>query len=194
MHEWSWRMRCKQALDPLDSCDRDIYHCGRANRIHREPPLEGLIVKALATSFLSGIVFALGLGISGMTRPVKVIGFLDFFGSWDPSLAFVMIGAISVYLLANRRRLTMASPLFAVKFAIPARSDLDRQLVVGAALFGVGWGLGGFCPGPAIVSLASGAAPVVIFTASMMSGMWLYWWTSRAVKPASGMLAVRADA
>lgn len=99
-------------------------------------------MRALVTSFVSGIVFALGLGISGMTRPVKVIGFLDFFSAWDPSLAFVMIGAISVYFVANQRRRTMASPLFTAKFEIPSRSDLDRQLVVGATLFGVGWGPG----------------------------------------------------
>jgi uncharacterized protein len=131
-------------------------------------------MRALVTSFLSGIVFAAGLGISGMTRPVKVIGFLDVFGSWDLSLAFVMIGAISIFFVAIRRSRRMVSPLFAAKFAIPTRSDLDPQLIVGAALFGMGWGLGGFCPGPAIVSLASGAAPVAVFTSAMISGMLLH--------------------
>ena len=108
-------------------------------------------MKTQLTSFVSGIVFALGLGISGMTRPIKVIGFLDLFGNWDASLAFVMIGAIAVYFLAHRISLNMTSPLLAAKFSLPTRSDLDRRLVIGAVIFGVGWGLAGFCPGPAIV-------------------------------------------
>jgi uncharacterized membrane protein YedE/YeeE len=131
-------------------------------------------VKTSVTCFLAGIIFALGLGISGMTRPIKVIDFLDFFENWDPSLAFVMIGAIAVYFLANRRRLTMLSPLLAAKFAIPTRSDLDASLIIGAAIFGVGWGLGGFCPGPALTSLASGSFPVIIFVAAMAAGIYLY--------------------
>lgn len=131
-------------------------------------------MKTSVTSFLAGIIFALGLGISGMTRPIKVIGFLDFFGNWDPSLAFVMAGAIAVYFFANRRRLAIPSPLLAAKFAIPVRSDLDASLIIGAGVFGVGWGLGGFCPGPALTSLASGALPVIIFVAAMAAGIYLY--------------------
>jgi uncharacterized protein len=131
-------------------------------------------VKTSLTSFLAGIIFALGLGISGMTRPIKVIGFLDFFGNWDPSLAFVMVGAIAVYFVANRRRLAMPSPLLTAKFAIPTRSDLDASLIIGAAIFGIGWGLSGFCPGPALTSLASGALPVIIFVAAMAAGIYLH--------------------
>lgn len=131
-------------------------------------------MKTSVTSFLAGIIFALGLGISGMTRPIKVIGFLEFFGNWDPSLAFVMAGAIAVYFVANRRLLTMPSPLLAAKFAIPTRSDLDPSLIIGAAIFGAGWGLGGFCPGPALTSLASGALPLIIFVAAMAAGIFLY--------------------
>lgn len=130
-------------------------------------------MKALLTSFVSGIVFALGLGISGMTRPIKVIGFLDFAGSWDPSLAFVMIGAICVYFLAYRWSRKMASPMLAAEFSVPTRSCLDGRLIMGAAIFGAGWGLGGFCPGPAITSLASGAAPVMVFVAAMAIGTYL---------------------
>jgi uncharacterized membrane protein YedE/YeeE len=155
-------------------------------------------MRALVTSFISGIVFAAGLGISGMTRPIKVISFLDFFGSWDLSLAFVMIGAISIFFVAIRRSRRMVSPLFAAKFAIPTRSDLDPELIVGAALFGVGWGLGGFCPGPAIVSLASGAAPVAVFTSAMISGMLLHSSTVGAkrsdVRDKAIALGVGADA
>jgi uncharacterized membrane protein YedE/YeeE len=138
-------------------------------------------MKSAATSFISGIVFALGLGISGMTRPIKVIGFLDFFGQWDASLAFVMIGAIAVYFLAYRLSRTMSSPVWEAKFSIPSRADLDGRLIAGAALFGIGWGLGGFCPGPAITSLASGATPVVVFVLAMAAGIYLQGWIAGRV-------------
>jgi hypothetical protein len=139
-------------------------------------------MKALLTSFVSGTVFAVGLGISGMTRPLKVIGFLDFFGDWDPSLAFVMIGAICVYFVAYRLSRKMASPLLAADFSLPKRSDLDSRLLLGAAIFGAGWGLGGFCPGPAITALASGAAPVGVFVTSMAAGIYLHGWASEALE------------
>jgi uncharacterized membrane protein YedE/YeeE len=131
-------------------------------------------MKASLVSFGCGIVFALGLGISGMTQPIKVIGFLDVAGAWDLSLAFVMLGAIGVYFVAFRLTRTMRAPLLAAQFAIPTRSDLDAQLILGAVLFGAGWGLGGFCPGPAITSLVSGELPVVVFVASMAAGIYLH--------------------
>jgi uncharacterized protein len=131
-------------------------------------------MKALLVSFASGIIFALGLGISGMTRPIKVIGFLDFAGKWDASLAFVMIGAIAVYFIAYRLVRRRTAPLLAGKISVPERKDIDRNLVVGAAIFGAGWGLGGFCPGPAITSLASGAAPVAVFVLAMAAGIYLH--------------------
>ena len=135
-------------------------------------------MKALVSSFFSGLVFALGLGISGMTRPIKVIGFLDFFGAWDASLAFVMIGGIGVYFIAYRFIDKMPAPLLAPSFALPQRSDLDARLIGGSALFGVGWGLGGFCPGPALTAIASGAPAVLIFVAAMVLGMYLHSWVS----------------
>jgi len=135
-------------------------------------------MKSAVTSFFAGIVFALGLGISGMTRPIKVIGFLDFFGQWDASLAFVMIGAIAVYFVAYRISRRMSSPVLEAKFSIPSRADFDARLIAGAAVFGIGWGLGGFCPGPAITSLASGAAPVAVFVAAMAAGIYLHGWIS----------------
>jgi len=152
-------------------------------------------------SFISGIVFALGLGISGMTRPVKVIGFLDFTGPWDPSLAFVMMGAITIYFVAYRLIRTRPAPVLMEQFSIPQRTDIDRNLVVGAAVFGAGWGLSGFCPGPALTSLAAGAAPVVIFVAAMAAGMYLQgmmarpnWWRISARQPALAALRpVRDD-
>jgi uncharacterized protein len=131
-------------------------------------------MKAFVVSFLSGIVFALGLGISGMTRPIKVIGFLDFAGNWDASLAFVMIGAIAVYFAAYRVVWKRSAPLLAGKFSVPERKDIDLNLIVGAAIFGAGWGLGGFCPGPAITSLASGATPVAVFVIAMAAGIYLH--------------------
>lgn len=155
-------------------------------------------MKVALTSFLSGIVFAIGLGISGMTRPIKVIGFLDFLGNWDASLAFVMVGGIAVYFIAYRISRRMASPIFAPSFSIPTRADLDGRLIAGAALFGAGWGLGGFCPGPAITSLASGAAPVAVFVAAMAAGIYLHGLVSAAERPdargASSMIERAADA
>ena len=133
-------------------------------------------MKALVVSFVSGIIFALGLGISGMTRPTKVIGFLDFFGNWDPSLACVMIGAICVFFVAYRLSRKMLSPVLAAKFSLPQRTDLDANLILGAAIFGAGWGLGGFCPGPAITSLASGSIAVVIFVGAMAIGICVHGW------------------
>ncbi len=130
-----------------------------------------------AVSFVAGLIFSLGLGISGMTLPEKVIGFLDVTGDWDGSLAFVMGGAVVVYAIAYRMVIKMERPRYAVKFHIPRRKDIDARLLVGAGLFGVGWGLGGFCPGPALVSLSAGFAGVwdiVIFVAFMMIGMWLF--------------------
>src|SRR6516162_4137690 len=100
-------------------------------------------MKALLVSFVSGIVFALGLGVSGMTRPVKVIGFLDFAGNWDASLAFVMIGAIAVYFAAYRLIRQRAAPLLAERFSVPERKDIELNLIIGAAIFGAGWGLSG---------------------------------------------------
>jgi uncharacterized membrane protein YedE/YeeE len=131
-------------------------------------------MKINLVSFLSGIVFALGLGISGMTRPSKVIGFLDIAGSWDWSLAFVMLGGIAVFFVAFRLSRKMRAPLLAGEFSIPKRSELDIKLISGAAIFGAGWGLGGFCPGPAIVSLASGASSVLVFVVSMAAGIYLH--------------------
>ena len=140
----------------------------------------GSAMKALLTSFLSGIVFALGLGISGMTRPIKVIGFLDFFGAWDASLAFVMIGAIAVYFVAYRLEQKNAITIVGGAFSLPRRSDLDTKLILGAAIFGAGWGLGGFCPGPAMTSLASGAPAVLIFVAAMAVGMFAHTWLAES--------------
>lgn len=131
-------------------------------------------MSALLAAFVSGLIFAIGLAISGMTRPAKVTAFLDFFGDWDPSLAFVMVGAIMVHAILFRVIRKRPTPLFTSAFSIPARADIDPRLIGGAALFGIGWGLGGFCPGPAVTSLASGQTAVITFVAAMIAGMYLY--------------------
>ncbi|HEY1692576.1 MAG TPA: DUF6691 family protein [Polyangiaceae bacterium] len=128
-------------------------------------------MKRGVVAFACGLLFALGLGVSGMTHPSKVLAFLDVTGAWDPSLAFVMGGGVLVNLVVFRRALRRGAPLLASSFAMPTRAGVDAGLVVGAAIFGVGWGMGGFCPGPAIVSAVTGAMPVVAFVVAMMGTM-----------------------
>jgi uncharacterized membrane protein YedE/YeeE len=125
-------------------------------------------------ALVSGVLFATGLAIGGMTKPAKVAGFLDFTGNWDPSLMFVMGGAVMAHALLYRLIRRRPTPLFTAAFSVPTRKDIDARLIGGAALFGIGWGLSGFCPGPAVTSLASGKAPVVIFVGAMLGGMYLY--------------------
>lgn len=125
------------------------------------------------SAFLSGVLFALGLGLSGMTNPANVIGFLDFAGNWDYRLAFVMGGAIAVHAALRPLILVQERPLFAAKFPAFPASRVDAKLLAGAALFGVGWGLGGYCPGPALTSLASGAVQLLVFVPAMFAGMYL---------------------
>lgn len=124
-----------------------------------------------AVAFFCGLLFALGLGVSGMTRPQKVLAFLDVGGDWDPSLAAVMAGAVAVHAVLLRVILRRRRPLLASQFVLPARRDLDAALLGGAAIFGVGWGLAGLCPGPAITALASGRPLAVAFVAAMLVGM-----------------------
>ena len=131
-------------------------------------------MNAVLAAFVAGLIFAAGLALSGMTRPGKVTAFLDIFGSWDPSLTLVMLGAITVHAVLYRVIRRRSIPLFASTFSSPTRSDLDFRLIGGAALFGVGWGMGGFCPGPAITSLASGQPSTLIFVTAMLVGMFLY--------------------
>ena len=125
-------------------------------------------------AFAAGLVFGIGLIVSGMTDPAKVIGFLDIAGNWDPSLAFVMAGAIAVgffaFALARRR----ATAFLGGAMRLPQRRDIDLRLVLGSVIFGIGWGLAGFCPGPALVSFASGEAKAALFVAAMLGGMGIY--------------------
>ena len=127
-----------------------------------------------ACALLAGLVFGLGLIASGMTDPAKVQAFLDLAGAWDPSLAFVMGGAIVVgcgaYALARRRSRSLCGD----PMQIPTRTDIDARLIGGGALFGIGWGLAGFCPGPAVVAAAAGLSDAWTFIAAMLAGMWLH--------------------
>ena len=124
------------------------------------------------TSFISGSLFGIGLLFSGMTDTSKVQGWLDVFGDWDPTLAFVMGGAIVPMFLAWKYSLGR-KPMFGGKFPDPPSSDINRDLIIGSVLFGMGWGLAGLCPGPAIASLGFGGTQGVIFALSMTCGMWL---------------------
>ncbi len=128
-------------------------------------------MKRNAASFVVGLIFAFGLGLSGMTDANKVIGFLDLLSGWDPSLAFVMVGAIGVHLAFYRLIMNRKSPLFDQTFYLPTNQVIDTKLIVGAGLFGVGWGLSGYCPGPAIVSLASPNASIAVFFSALIVGM-----------------------
>ena len=141
--------------------------------------------RELGFAFVAGIVFAAGLGLSGMTLPTKVIAFLDVTGDWDPSLAFVMGGAIAVHLVATRLLQKRGRPLLAEIFHLPKRSEIDGKLLAGAAIFGVGWGLGGFCPGPALVSAAAGQREAIAFVAAMTIGMLVQHATASPPKPAT---------
>lgn len=133
-----------------------------------------------ASEFLVGLLFGWGLLLSGMTDPGKVQGFLDLTGPWDPSLAFVMGGAIGVGVFAFAAARRRTASFLGDALHLPARRDIDRPLVLGALVFGAGWGLAGFCPGPALVSLAGGHVKGVVFVAAMLAGMLVFERTSRA--------------
>lgn len=134
---------------------------------------------SLVLAGLAGALFGTGLLISGMTQPAKVIGFLDATRGWDPSLAFVMAGAAGVYAVLFRMIRRRMRPWLDLHFHLPTRRDLDMPLVLGAAIFGVGWGLGGLCPGPGIVAAASGSSSALAFVAAMLAGMYAQHRTTR---------------
>lgn len=130
-------------------------------------------------ALVTGVIFGLGLIVSGMANPAKVLGFLDLAGAWDPSLALVMAGAIAVgaigFSLAGQRPVSwLGTPM-----KLPTATQIDRRLLIGGALFGIGWGLAGFCPGPALTALGMGEIKAFVFVASMLAGMGLYEYLER---------------
>jgi uncharacterized membrane protein YedE/YeeE len=145
----------------------------------------------VVASLVCGFIFGLGLLISGMIQPAKVLAFLDVFGAWDASLAVVMAAALAVsgvgYWLAQRR----PQPMLAPKFDIPVKTNVDTPLIAGSALFGIGWGLVGLCPGPALENLATLSPPLIVFCIAMAAGMFAHdrWYAKRPSAPASATLA-----
>lgn len=128
-------------------------------------------MRSVLGGLAAGLLFGTGLAISGMINPAKVMAFLDIAGAWDPSLAFVMLGALLVAGPGYRLILRRPRPLFEDAFVLPARRELDSRLLAGAALFGIGWGLGGYCPGPALAALGFGKVQTLAFAAAMAAGM-----------------------
>jgi uncharacterized protein len=134
----------------------------------------------LAIPFIAGLLFAVGLAIGGMTQPAKVVGFLDLFGDWDPSLAFVMGGALAVNLAVYRfTQAKRERPVLDETFHLPTNTQITARLIIGSALFGIGWGLSGFCPGPALASVVTGTAPVLVFVLFMGLGVYGHALTQR---------------
>lgn len=128
-------------------------------------------MKKNISALIAGLIFGLGLMISGMTNPAKVIGFLDLFGQWDPSLMFVMVGAIGVSFFAFRKAMRLPASLLKEEIKLPTAQQIDLPLILGSVIFGIGWGLVGLCPGPAVASLAVGGFDIVLFVIAMLIGM-----------------------
>jgi uncharacterized membrane protein YedE/YeeE len=137
------------------------------------------------SEFCIGLLFGLGLIISGMTDPGKVLGFLDLAGLWDPSLALVMGGAVLVGLLAFALARKRSTSVLGGPMQLPTARHIDRRLVLGSLAFGIGWGIAGFCPGPAIVSLGTGEPKAVVFVLAMLAGMGIFEWLEGRQKPPS---------
>jgi len=136
-------------------------------------------MRRLVPAFLIGLLFGLGIVISGMVNPAKVLNFFDFAGTWDPSLAFVMGGALAVTFIGYRLVLARPQPLLAERFHLPGPRDVDARLVGGAALFGIGWGMAGFCPGGALPALGTGLSEVLFFVAALIAGIYTAQWLLR---------------
>lgn len=133
-------------------------------------------------SFLCGAIFTIGLVLAGMTQPLKIIGFLDVFGNWDPSLVFVLASAVGVYYITNQVVMKRKSPLLAPKFLVPNRTDLELKLVVGGLLFGTGWGMSGLCPGPILATLGTATSSVITILVTMLIGLYISFYIVRLKK------------
>lgn len=137
-------------------------------------------MKRLLINFLLGVIFSMGLSISGMVNPDNVIGYLDFFGEWDPALMFVMGGGVTLNLILFKLILKRKNPLFDEKFHMPSKTQIDNKLVIGSTLFGIGWGIGGVCPGPGLSNLFLMSPQVIAFLISMLLGMFIFKVTSKS--------------
>ena len=131
-------------------------------------------MKNLIAALLAGILFGVGLSVGGMTEASRIVGVLDIAGTWDPTLVIVLLAAVVSYFVLFRLVTPRSKPLFAVKFEIPTRRDINTQLISGSALFGVGWALSGYCPGPAVASLTAGQLQTIVVVVAMAAGMMLY--------------------
>ncbi|MGS2744264.1 DUF6691 family protein [Halomonas sp. LS-001] len=129
----------------------------------------------MVMGYIAGLLFGLGLAISGMTDPARVLGFLDIAGAWDPTLMFVLGGAVVTSFIGYRLVFKRSAPVFGERFQLPTRQDLDSRLLGGAALFGIGWGLSGYCPGPAIASISGISVPLIAMLVAMVAG----WFVAR---------------
>ena len=131
-------------------------------------------MKNLLAALLSGTLFGVGLNVGGMTQTSRIVGVMDFFGTWDPTLMIVLVAAVVTFHVCYRLIVPRGAPLFAAKFQIPTRKDITGRLVLGSGMFGVGWGLSGFCPGPAVASLSVGQSQTIIVVLAIAAGMLLY--------------------
>lgn len=151
-------------------------------------------MKHKLTALVAGFIFGIGLTISQMINPAKVIGFLDILGDWDPSLALVMIGALIITAIGYRLAWRRETPVFAERFQVPGNRQIDKRLATGATLFGVGWGLIGLCPGPAFSTIAIGGLPIIVFLGAMAVGMALVSFSDRiGLVPASHTIITGGD-
>ena len=175
MYQRTWRMRTLTAVTTLFGLNADIYGLGFFGGLRATSRfLKRIDMQHRISEFLIGLLFGLGLILSGMTDPGKVIGFLDIFGAWDPSLALVMAGAIAVGFFAFAFAKKRTVNFLGGALHLPKSNQIDKPLVIGAVLFGSGWGLAGFCPGPGLVSMASGQVKGVLFVVFMVIGMQLF--------------------
>jgi len=175
MYQRAWCVRALKAVTTLFGLYADIYGLGFFGGLPATSRfLKSIDMQHRISEFLIGLLFGLGLILSGMTDPGKVIGFLDIFGAWDPSLALVMAGAIAVGFFAFAFAKKRTVNFLGGALHLPKSNQIDKPLVIGAVLFGSGWGLAGFCPGPGLVSLASGQVKGVLFVVFMVIGMQLF--------------------
>ena len=186
MNQRPRRVRLVAAVAALTGSHCHFHGGGFCNRVLHAPRFKFLkaIRMFVLSALLSGLVFGLGLIVSGMANPAKVLGFLDLTGEWDPSLALVMAGAIAVgffaFLIAKNRKRSFIG----AEMKLPTTSSIDNRLLAGSALFGAGWGIAGFCPGPGLVALGMGEPKAIVFVAAMLAGMVIFSWLEKRKSPA----------